>query len=199
VEEPVEDQQEHGHGEDRDHRFHALPVAHERGEHRLRDDEGDDRGGERGPRAEEQRLSQAQLRADEAGVSAARMSTASRPSRTTMIAVLTTIAVAEVGPEPTADSDAESASSSALRDASTSAVVDFRRISCASPAWPSAPYQNRPSVRANSSGARPRRRCSGPNSKNAYASSRACSAFPYSPARVAVSDPARLPKIDRSV
>ena len=102
-----------------------------------------------------------------------------------MIAVLTTIAVAEVGPDPTAASEAASASSSAWRVASTSAAADFRRISCASPGWLSAPYQNSPSVRANRSGARPRRRCSGPNSKNAYASSRACSAFPYSPARAA--------------
>ena len=113
------------------------------------------------------------------------MSTASSPSRKTMIAVLVTTAAAEVGPAPTAASESASAASSASRVAVTSSGEAFLRISCARPGSPSAPYQKRLSVRTKRSGARPRSRCSGPNSKNAYASSRACSALPYSPARLA--------------
>ena len=100
-------------------------------------------------------------------ISAARIRTASRPSRKTMIAVFVITVVRLFGPVPTASS--ASLSARVERDAvggdlgRRAAAVDQRREAVVSPA----PYQKRPSLRAKSSGARPRRRCSGPSSKNA--------------------------------
>ena len=73
-----------------------------------------------------------------------------------MIAVLTTIAVAEVGPEPTAASEAASASSSAWRVASTSAdrrlpADQLRESRMAVGAVPEQPFRAREQIRREAS------------------------------------------------
>ncbi len=100
-------------------------------------------------------------------ISAARMSTASRPSRKTMIAVFVITVVRLLGPVPTASSASLSARLRATRVAAISEGAARPLISVARPSWEPEPYQKSPSLRVKSSCARPRRRCSGPSSKNA--------------------------------
>ena len=84
-----------------------------------------------------------------------------------MMAVFVTTAAAEDGPAPTAASESASAESSSSRVATTSSGEALPLINWASPGVPPVPYQKRLSVRAKRSGASPRSRSSGPNSKNA--------------------------------
>ena len=84
-----------------------------------------------------------------------------------MMAVLVITVARLLGPVPTASSASLSARLSARRLAAISAGEPRPLISVARPSLSPEPYQKRPSLRAKSSGARPRRRCSGPSSKNA--------------------------------
>ena len=91
-----------------------------------------------------------------------------------------------------AESPKVAAASASLRS-STSRVSRIARrgarsaICFASPSWPAAPNQIRPSTSRARPWSNERSRRSGPNSKNAYASSRACSAWRYWPAPAAAS------------
>ena len=67
VEEPVEDEQHHRDGNERDDRLELLAVADERRQHRLGDDEARDGRGQGGRRADQKRPSQAAPGADEPG------------------------------------------------------------------------------------------------------------------------------------
>jgi hypothetical protein len=98
-------------------------------------------------------------------ISAARISTASSPSRKTMIALFVTTETRDCGPLPMRASASASAASSDLRVAASSVGAARPLISCTRPASPPAPYQNRLSIRWKRDGASPRRRCSGPSSK----------------------------------
>jgi len=82
-----------------------------------------------------------------------------------MIAVFVMTVVRLFGPVPTASSASRSAVLRAVRVAAISAGAPRLLISVARPSWEPVPYQKRPSLRVKSSGARPRRRCSGPSSK----------------------------------
>ena len=117
-------------------------------------------------------------------VIAARMSTASRPSRNTRIAELvTTVALLELSPSVAA---ASSSFVSSARRASRSSRTGARlAISLAKPGSPCAPYQIWPSIVSARPGSNAFSRRSGPNSKNEYASRRACSAWWYWPAPAA--------------
>ncbi len=66
-------------------------------------------------------------------ISAARMSTASSPSRKTMIALFVTTAARDCGPLPIASADSLSARSSAAIVPASSSAVAFWRRSCARP------------------------------------------------------------------
>ena len=109
VEEPVHDQQKDGDRDQRDDRLELLAVASQRAEHGLCDHEGGDRRDERADGSEEHRSPEAALRADQPAVSAARISTASSPSRKTMMAVFEITENVDCGPEPTAASASASA------------------------------------------------------------------------------------------
>ena len=66
VVEPVEDQEQDGDRDERDHRLELLPPPRERAEHGLRDDPRDDARGERADDAEHERAAEPALRADHA-------------------------------------------------------------------------------------------------------------------------------------
>ena len=119
-------------------------------------------------------------------VMAARISTASRPSRKTMIAALVTTVV-RLALSPSVPRAFSSSWSSASRVARRSRRDAPLEISSARPSWPLAPNQIRPSTSVARPGSIDFRRRSGPNSKNAYASSRACSAWRRWPAPTAAS------------
>ena len=99
-------------------------------------------------------------------VMAARISTASRPSRKTMIAeFVTTVALFAESPRVAAAS--ASFWSSTSRVAWTSRRGARSAISLARPSWSSAPNQISPSTSVASPGSNDLSRRSGPNSKNA--------------------------------
>ena len=119
-------------------------------------------------------------------VMAARMSTASRPSRNTRTAeFVTTVALFALSPSVAAASPR--ASSRTRRVSCTCRRAARLAMSSASPCWSRAPNQMRPSTSIARPGSNAFSRRSGPNSKNAYASRRACSAFLYSAAPTAAS------------
>src|SRR3954471_14363278 len=126
-------------------------------------------------------------------VIAARISTPSRPSRKTMIAELVTTVASF------AESPSVAAASASLRS-STSRVSRISRrgarwaICLARPSLPAPPNQIRPSMSSASPWSNERSRRSGPNSKNPYASSRACSAWRYWPAPAAPPPPGPNPE-----
>ena len=184
VVEPVEDQEQHADRDERDDRLEPLAVARERAEHGLRDDPRDGGRAEREDDAAEQRPPVAPLRADHA-----RHQRGEDEDRLEALAEDDDRAVrddrdarARAAPDPLLG--ARRARRRALpaprRARRTDAFALIRRTS---PSWSPVPYQNSDSTPWKSDGARPRRRCSGPSSKMPYASIRADSATPQSPAR----------------
>ena len=99
-------------------------------------------------------------------VMAARISTASRPSRKTMIAELVTTVV-RLALSPSVPRASSSSSSSARRVSRTSRREAPLEISSARPSWLRAPNQIRPSMSVARPGSIDFSRRSGPNSKNA--------------------------------
>ena len=97
-------------------------------------------------------------------VIAARISTASSPSRKTMIAALV-MTVASEAESPSVAAASASFSSSVARVARTSRRGALPATSSASPRRSAAPNQIRPSISAASAGSNACRRRSGPNSK----------------------------------
>ena len=181
VVEPVEDQQQDADRDQRDDRLEPLAVARERAEHRLRDDPGGGARDERDADADEQRPAEAARWAPTMlAISAARISTASSPSRKTIIALLETTDPVE----PAAGADPPPRHRRARRRARrasppTSAARAFRLIELDEPGVAAgAVPETAPRPRWNEPGRQPRSRCSGPSSKTPYASSRACSALP---------------------
>ena len=131
VEEPVEDHEQHADRDQPDHRRELLAVAREAGQDRLGDDPGGGARGERGADAEPHRPPQPRCAPLKLAISAARISTASRPSRKTMIAVFVITVVRLLGPVPTASSASRSArverDAVAAISARRAAAVDQRR------------------------------------------------------------------------
>ena len=147
VVEPVEDQEQHGDRHERDDRLEPLTPACQRAEHGLRHDPGHGAGRERESDPGEERLSNPRCAPTMLAISAARMSTASSPSRKTMIALFVTTETRELGPLPMPPRPRLSAS--VERRAASPRAPSARGVplrSCASPSTSPSPYQKSPSI-----------------------------------------------------
>ena len=188
VVEPVEDEQQHADRDQRDDRLELLPVAAERFEHGLRDHPRERGRGERARDAERAAAggSAPGSRPSPPGARPGSAPPPALPGRRSRPCWRRrrSPTSARRRPRPRRRRARRRAPGGSRRPRSRSAR---RFTSCASPGVPASPYQNSPSTLTNRSGAIPRSRCSGPNSKNAYASSLACSASPYWPAATAPS------------